>query len=105
MGKGRSRRLVPRFRRADGARGESFSRVSTSALGAALCGRLAPPGIQPARRARSIDLTRSPVVVSQKREYFKYPAETIGDFALEVAKFGAWRSTANVQKPAIRGHF
>jgi len=41
----------------------------------------------------------------QKREYFKYPPETIGDSALEVAKFGAWRPRANLQKPAIGGHF
>jgi hypothetical protein len=29
----------------------------------------------------------SPAAVSQKREYFKYPPETIGYFPLEVAKF------------------
>ena len=51
------------------------------------------------------DRTRSPVAVSEKREYFKYPPETIGDLALEVAKFGAWRPRANLQKPAIGGHF
>src|ERR1700680_1229149 len=45
-----------------------------------------------------------PTFAAEKlREYFKYPAETIGDFALEVAKFGAWRPGANVQKPAIGG--
>src|SRR5258706_6005730 len=36
---------------------------------------------------------------------FKYSPETIGDFSLEVAKFGVWRPTANLQKPAIGGHF
>src|ERR1700675_1746883 len=30
---------------------------------------------------RSPDRTRSPGAVSRKREYFKYPRETIGDFA------------------------
>src|SRR5258708_2188420 len=34
------------------------------------------------------DRTRSPAAISQKREYFKYPPETIGYFAPEVAKFG-----------------
>jgi hypothetical protein len=40
-----------------------------------------------------------------KREYFKYPPETIGDFVLEGAKGGVWRPTGNLQKPAIGGHF
>jgi hypothetical protein len=57
------------------------------------------------RRPRSADRTRSPAAVSQKREYFKYPPETIGDFSLELAKFGVWRPTADSQKPAIGGHF
>ena|SRR5438874_8606626 len=35
------------------------------------------------------DRTRCRVAVSQQREYFKYPPETIGDMAREVAKFGA----------------
>ena len=52
----------------------------------------------------SPDRTRSPAAVSQKREYFKYSPETI-DFPLEVAKFGVWRPTTNLQKPAIGGHF
>jgi len=56
-------------------------------------------------KLRRPDRTRSPVAVSAKREYFKYPPETIGDLALEVAKFGAWRPRANLQKPAIGGHF
>jgi hypothetical protein len=47
--------------------------------------------------------TRSPFAVSQKRECFKYPPETIGDFVPEVAKFGAWRPTAESQKPATGG--
>jgi|ERR1700730_2327074 hypothetical protein len=42
---------------------------------------------------------------SQKREYFKYPPETIGHFAPEVTKFGVWRPTTNSQKTAIGGHF
>jgi hypothetical protein len=54
---------------------------------------------------RSADRTRSPAAVSQKREYFKYPPETIGDFSLEVAKFGVWRPTANSQKRATGGPF
>jgi hypothetical protein len=40
-----------------------------------------------------------------KREYFKYPRETIGDFAPAGANFGARRSIANSQRPAIGGHF
>jgi len=52
---------------------------------------------------RSPDRTRSPAAVSQRREYFKCPPETIGDFAPEVAKFGAWRPIVNLQKPAIGG--
>ncbi len=55
--------------------------------------------------ARSPDRTRSPAAVSQKREYFKYSPETIGNFSLELAKFGVWRPTTNLQKPAIGGHF
>src|SRR6266436_6817278 len=55
--------------------------------------------------ARSPDRTRSPAAVSQKREYFKYSPETIGHFSLELAKFGVWRPTTNLQKPAIGGHF
>ena len=31
--------------------------------------------------------------------------ETFGNFALEAAKFGVQRPTANSQKPAIGGHF
>jgi hypothetical protein len=46
---------------------------------------------------RSPDRTRSPVAVSRKREYFKYPPETIGDFAPIAANFGARRPTANLQ--------
>src|SRR5260370_38885687 len=56
-------------------------------------------------RPRSANRTRSPAAVSQKREYFEHSPETIGDFSLEVAKFGVWRPTANLQKPAIGGHF
>jgi hypothetical protein len=52
----------------------------------------------------SVDRTRSPAAVSRKREYFKYPPETIGDFAPAAANFGARRRIANSQKPAIGGH-
>ena len=31
--------------------------------------------------------------------------ETFGVFAAKVAKYGAWRPRANLQKPAIGGHF
>jgi hypothetical protein len=54
---------------------------------------------------RSPDRTQSPVAVSQKREYFKYPPETISDFAPAAANLGARRPIANSQKPAIGGHF
>jgi hypothetical protein len=56
-------------------------------------------------RPRSADRTRSPAAVSQKREFFKYPPETIGYFAAEPTKFGIWRQTTNLQKPAIGGAF
>jgi hypothetical protein len=62
-------------------------------------------GIRLPGRPRSADRTGSPAAVSQRREYFKYPPETIGDFSLALAKFGVWRPTANSQKPAIGGHF
>src|SRR6202011_889558 len=55
------------------------------------------------RPPRSPDRTRSPVAVSRKREYFKYPPETIGDFAPGDPNFGARRPIANSQKPAIGG--
>ena len=44
-------------------------------------------------------------LVSRKREYFKYPPETIGYSGSEMAKFGVWRPAAHSQKPAIGGHF
>jgi hypothetical protein len=56
-------------------------------------------------RPRSADQAQSPAAVSQKREYFKDPPETIGDFSPEAAEFGAQRPVANLQKPAIGGHF
>src|SRR5882762_22778 len=56
-------------------------------------------------RPRSADRTRSLAAVSQKREFLKYPPETIGYFALRMAKIGAWRLVANSQKPAIGGPF
>ena len=37
-------------------------------------------------RPRSTDRTQSPVAVSQKREYFKHPPETIGIFRLRVVR-------------------
>jgi hypothetical protein len=40
---------------------------------------------------RSGDRTRSPLAVSQKREYFKHPPETIDDFALRLSKLGDQR--------------
>jgi len=54
---------------------------------------------------RSVDRIRSPVGDSQKWEYFKYPPETIGDFAPAGTNFGAQRPIATSQKPAIGGHF
>src|SRR5712664_2405317 len=50
------------------------------------------------RPPRSADRTRSPAAVSRKREYFKYPPETIGDFVLEGAKGGVWRPTIALAK-------
>ncbi|SRR5229473_2201102 len=44
------------------------------------------------------------VAVSQKREYFKYQPETIGDFAQEGAKFGVQGPTTKLQKSAKGGH-
>jgi hypothetical protein len=61
--------------------------------------------IQDGESCTANSVTRSPAAVSQKREYFKYSPETIGDFSPEVAKLGVWRPTANLQKPAIGGHF
>src|SRR6202158_297101 len=54
---------------------------------------------------RSADRARSPARFSQKREYFKCRLETIGDFALRLLNFGAWRRRTNLQKPAIGGAF
>ena len=54
-------------------------------------------------RPRSADRTRSPAPVSRKREYFKYPPETIGDFAPGDPNSGARRPIGNSQKPAIGG--
>jgi hypothetical protein len=52
-------------------------------------------------RPRSPDRSRSPVAVSRKREYFKYPPETIGDLAPATAHFGPRRPIANSQKPPL----
>jgi hypothetical protein len=57
-----------------------------------------------AASARSVDRTGSPIGVSQKREYFKHPPETIGSFASELGELGAWRPASYSQKPAIGGH-
>jgi hypothetical protein len=54
-------------------------------------------------RPRSADRTRSPAAISQKREFFKCPPETIGYFAPRMPKIGARRLVANSQKPAIGG--
>jgi hypothetical protein len=47
--------------------------------------------------------TARTAAVSQKREYFNYLTETIGDFALRLRDFGAWRPSEKLQKPAIGG--
>jgi predicted NAD/FAD-dependent oxidoreductase len=52
-----------------------------------------------------VDRTRSPVVVSQKREYFKYWLETIGVFDPETAKSTTWRLAPESQKAANGGPF
>jgi len=68
--------------------------------------RSPPFGASPIpHRPRSTDRTQSPVKVSQKREYFKHPPETIGIFASELCKVGVWRPTANSKKPAIGGSY
>jgi hypothetical protein len=56
-------------------------------------------------RPRSVDRTRSPIGVSQKREYFKYQPETIDDFALRLSQLGVQRRSDNLQKAAIGGRF
>src|ERR1700682_6607392 len=56
-------------------------------------------------RPRSADRTRSPAAISQKREFFKCPPETIGHFAPRMPKIGVRRLVANSQKPAIGGAF
>jgi hypothetical protein len=53
---------------------------------------------------RSANRAWSPARVSQKREYFKYSPETIGDFALRLCKSGDQRPNQNRKKAAIRGH-
>src|ERR1700676_923081 len=54
-------------------------------------------------RPRSADRTPSPAAVSQKREYFKYSPETIGDFSLKAAKSGVWRPPRNRKSPPMAG--
>jgi hypothetical protein len=68
--------------------------------------RSPPFGASPIpHRPRSTDRTQSPVAVSQKREYFKHPPETIGIFASELCEVGVWRPAANSKKPAISGSY
>src|SRR5712664_296529 len=57
-----------------------------------------PPSLSSGRRphktaapATLYRSNRSPLAVSQKREYFKYPPETIGEFTPAAANFGALR--------------
>jgi hypothetical protein len=53
---------------------------------------------------RSVDRTRSPAVVSQKREYFKYLPETIGDFALRLCRIGSLETERkSAKKPQLAG--
>jgi hypothetical protein len=49
--------------------------------------------------------TPPPAAISQKREFFKCPPETIGYFAPRMPKIGARRLVANSQKLAIGGPF
>jgi hypothetical protein len=48
---------------------------------------------------------RSPPAVSQKREYFGMWPETFGNFGLPLANSGGWRPPAELEKPAVGGHF
>ena len=54
-------------------------------------------------RPHSLDRTPSPVVVSRKREYFKYTPETIGDFAPAAADLGARRPKPIRKSPPLAG--
>jgi hypothetical protein len=54
-------------------------------------------------RPRSADRTQSPVAVSQKREYFNYPRETISDFSLEAAKWGPGDRPPIRKSPPLAG--
>jgi hypothetical protein len=59
------------------------SHNQTDALPMAKAENLASYTANSATQCRS---NRSPIGVSQKREYFKYQPETIGDFALRLSK-------------------
>jgi hypothetical protein len=61
------------------------------------------PRLKVPRPARSVDRTRSPAAVSQKREYFGIWPETFGNFAPPLAKSGGWRPLAESEKPAVGG--
>ena len=63
------------------------------------------PRIQSIRPPHSADRTRSPAAVSEKWEFFKYPPETIGYWAAEISKTGAWRLVPHRGKPAVGGPF
>ena len=56
-------------------------------------------------RPCSEDRTQSPAGVSQNWEYFGMWPETFGNFARPVAKSGSWRPFAELEKPAVGGHF
>jgi hypothetical protein len=58
-----------------------------------------------ASRPLGVNRTRSPAAVSQKREFFKCPPETIGYFVLRMPRIGARRPVGSSQKPAIGGPF
>jgi hypothetical protein len=50
---------------------------------------------------RSADQTRSPVIVSGKREYFNGQAETFGSFSLRLSRSGVSRRGKNLRKSPI----
>jgi hypothetical protein len=54
-------------------------------------------------RPRSVDRTRSPVAVSQKREYSKYLPETIGIFGPEVQNSESGDRLLNRKSPPLAG--
>jgi hypothetical protein len=56
-------------------------------------------------RPLSAGRTRSPVAVSEKREFFKCLPETIGYFVLRMPEIEGWSLAANSQEPAVGGPF